>query len=49
LNIPDSFSRNKQIKNFMKILPVAAEVFHVDRRTDRQADKQKEGRKDGQT
>ena len=30
----DSFWRNAQISNFMKIRPVGAELFHADRRTD---------------
>jgi hypothetical protein len=34
LNFFDRFSKNLQIPNFMKILPVIAEFFHVDRRTD---------------
>ena len=29
------FSQNTQIWNFMKICPVGAELFHLDRRTDR--------------
>jgi hypothetical protein len=28
----DSFSKNTQISNFMKIRPVGAELFHVERR-----------------
>jgi len=27
---PDKFSKNTQIQNFMKILPVGAELFHAD-------------------
>jgi len=38
---PDSFSKNTQISNLIKILLVAAELFHVDGRTD--------GRTDGYT
>jgi hypothetical protein len=30
----DSFSKNTEISNFMKICPVGAELFHADRRTD---------------
>ena len=37
------FSKNTQISNFMKIIPVGAELFHAngrtDGRTDRQADR----------
>jgi hypothetical protein len=29
------FFRNTQIENFMKIRPVGAELFHVDRQADR--------------
>jgi len=32
------FQKNTQISNFMKILPMGAELFHVDRRTDGQTD-----------
>jgi len=35
LNFLDSFSKNFHIPNFMKILPVRAELIHADRRTDR--------------
>jgi hypothetical protein len=35
------FEKKTQVSNFMKILPVEAEVFHADRRTD--------GKKDGRT
>jgi hypothetical protein len=34
LNSLDSFSKNPQISNFMKIRPVGAELFHADIRTD---------------
>jgi len=34
LNMLDRFSTNTQIQNFIKIRPVGAELFHVDRRTD---------------
>jgi hypothetical protein len=30
----DRFSKNTQITNLKKILPVAAELFHAERRTD---------------
>jgi len=30
----DRFSKNTQISNFVKILPLGAELFHADRRTD---------------
>jgi len=30
----DSFSKNTQIANFMKIRPVGYELLHADRRTD---------------
>ena len=35
LNFLESFSKNIQIPNFMKIGPVVAELFPADRRTDR--------------
>jgi hypothetical protein len=34
INFLDRFAKNTQISNFMKILPVVAELFHADRRTD---------------
>ena len=34
LEILDSFSKNTQIWNFMKIRPMGAELFHADGRTD---------------
>jgi hypothetical protein len=34
LDFIDSFSKNIQISNFMKICPVAAELFNADGRTD---------------
>ena len=34
LNFLDRFFKNSQISNFTKILLVAAELFHVDRRMD---------------
>ena len=37
LNFLNKFSKNTQIPNFMKIRPVGAQLFHVDRRTDREA------------
>jgi F0F1-type ATP synthase gamma subunit len=33
-NFLNQFSKNPQISNFMKIHPVAAELFDVDRQTD---------------
>jgi hypothetical protein len=30
----DSFSKNNQISNFIKICPQGAELFHVDRQAD---------------
>ena len=36
LDFLDRFSRNTQISNFIKILPVGADLFHADRRTDGQ-------------
>ena len=39
LDILKRFSKNNQITNFTKILPVGAELFtHPDRRTDRETD-----------
>jgi hypothetical protein len=35
LNYLDKFSKNIQILNFMKILPVGAELFRTDRQTGR--------------
>jgi len=35
LDFLEIFSKNNQISNFMKIHPVAAELFHADRQTDR--------------
>ena len=34
LNFLDRFSENTNISNFMKILPVGVELFHVDGRAD---------------
>ena len=34
LNFLSGFSKKSQISNFIKILPVGAELFRVDRRTD---------------
>jgi hypothetical protein len=38
LRFYDRISKNPQISNLMKILPVEAELFHADGRTDTQAD-----------
>jgi len=35
INSLDTFSKNIEIQNIVKILPVGAESFHVDGRTDR--------------
>jgi hypothetical protein len=32
----DRFTKNLYIPNFLKILPVEAELYHADRQTDRQ-------------
>ena len=37
--LENRFSKNTQISNFMKILPVGAEFFHADTRTDGRTDK----------
>jgi p-aminobenzoyl-glutamate transporter AbgT len=34
LNLFARFSKNTQIPNFIKIIPVGAELFHADGRTD---------------
>jgi hypothetical protein len=34
LDFTESFPKNIEIPNFMKIRPVAAELFHADGRTD---------------
>jgi hypothetical protein len=34
MNFHDRFSKNTEISNFMKILPVGAKLFHVDGQTD---------------
>ena len=39
VNFLDTFSKNTQISNFMKICLVEAELFHADWRTDRQTDR----------
>jgi hypothetical protein len=36
LTFLDIFSKNPKISNFMKICPVGAKLFHVDRQADRQ-------------
>ena len=33
-NFSDTFSKNNQLSNFMKIRQVAAELFHLGKRTD---------------
>jgi hypothetical protein len=38
LDLLDSFSKNTQIPNFMKIHPVGAELFHADGHMDRRMD-----------
>jgi len=35
MNFLDTFSKNAQISNFMKICPEGAELFHADGQTDR--------------
>jgi len=35
LNFSDKFSKNPQLKHFMTICPVGAELFHVEGWTDR--------------
>jgi hypothetical protein len=39
LNFIDKFSKNAQLPNFIKILAVGTELFHVDGRTDGRTDK----------
>jgi hypothetical protein len=36
------FEKNPKISNFMKIRPVGAKLFHVDRQTDGQMDRRDE-------
>ena len=38
MNVPNRLSKNTQISNFMKIRPVAAELFNEGGQTDRQTD-----------
>ena len=38
MNFLDTFSEKAQISNFIKIRPVAAELFHMDGRTDGETD-----------
>ena len=42
MNFINTFSKNKQISNFMKICPVGAEMFHADRHTDGQTQRRDE-------
>ena len=39
-NFPDRFSENPQIPNFMKILPMGEELFHMEKQTDGQTAEQ---------
>jgi len=52
-NYPYRSSKNPQVSNFVKLLSLGAELFHVDRRTDGQTDRRTDGqtdrRTDGQT
>jgi len=41
MNFLDKVSKNTQVSNLMKICPVGAELFHVDRRTDGRTDRTK--------
>jgi hypothetical protein len=38
LDFLDRFSKNTQVSNFIKILPLGAELFHADGRTNVQTD-----------
>jgi hypothetical protein len=38
--LPTDFQKNPQTSNFIKILPVGTESFHVDGQTDRQTNRQ---------
>jgi len=49
VNFLDRFSKNIEISNFMKILPMRAEVFFADGRTDIDRQTDRDGRTDTRT